>query len=363
MDDPPDRVRTLSERELNRALLARQHLLGRVGTSLPRTIERVGGLQTQYAPAGYIALRTRREGFRRGDLTRALERRSVVQAWMMRSTIHMASTWDFWLFSAAIREHRRAGWIRAFRGSASEVAAAARKTARLLADGPQRRAEIVKTLGFDNPIWYGVGLWLDLVRVPPFGTWEQPRADLYGLAADWLGEPPAVTEEQGIEHLVRRYLAAFGPAARADVASFTGIPARALAPALARIPFRRFLDQHGKELIDLPRAPLPDPDTPAPVRFLPAWDATLLTHARRTQILPERHRPRVFNTKTPHSVHTFLVDGQVAGAWRHERGRIVLDPFEPLSRGTRRVLDDEAAHIAELFVAADDGVTQAGDQP
>lgn len=344
------RERVLSERELNRALLARQHLLERAHGSLPSTIERVGGLQTQYAPAGYIALQTRFEGFRRDDLSRALRRKTVVQAWMMRTTIHMASKRDFWLFSAAIREHRRAGWVRGFHRSASEAAAAAERTARFLADGPKRRSEIVKTLGLDGPTWYGVGLWLDLVRVPPFGTWDQPRADLYGLASDWLGDPPAVTEEEGVDHLVRRYLGAFGPASAADVASFTGIPARALMSAFAGICLRRVLDEHGKELIDLPRAPLPDADTPAPVRFLPVWDATLLIHARRTQILPERYRARVFNTKTPHSIHTFLVDGQVAGSWRHEDGRIVLEPFERLTRETRRALDDEAAYMAEIFV-------------
>jgi hypothetical protein len=347
----PEPRRALSTRELNRALLVRQHLLERSSANVPKTIERVGGLQTQYAPAGYIALRTRREGFRRDDLTRALLRKTVVQAWMMRSTIHMASRSDFWLFSAAVREHRRAGWIRGFRRSAGEAAAAARKTARFLADGPKRRAEIVLTLGFDNAMWYGAGLWLDLVRVPPFGTWEQPRADLFGLASDWLGGPPEVTEEEGVEHLVRRYLAAFGPASRADVVSFTGISARALTVAFERIPLRRFLDEGGKELLDLPRAPLPEPETPAPIRFLPAWDATLLTHARRTQILPERYRARVFNTKTPHSIHTFLVDGQVAGSWRHERGRIVTEPFERLTTETRRATDDEAAHLAELFAA------------
>jgi hypothetical protein len=341
--------RVLSERELNKALLARQHLLERAKTSLPSTIERVGGLQTQYAPAGYIALRTRLEGFRRDDLSRALRRKTVVQAWMMRTTIHMASKRDFWLFSAAIREHRRAGWIRGFHRSASEAAAAAKQTARFLADGPKRRTEIVKALGFDSPTWYGVGLWLDLVRVPPFGTWDRPRADLYGLASDWLGEPPAVTQVEGTAHLVRRYLNAFGPASRADVVSFTGIPTRALTAAFERIPLRRFLDEAGKELLDVRRAPLPDPETPAPIRFLPAWDATLLTHARRTQILPERYRPRVFNTKTPHSIHTFLVDGQVAGSWRHEDGRIVTEPFEPLSGQARRALDDEGAHLAELF--------------
>lgn len=349
MSERPQPERTLSERELNRALLARQQLLERARTSIPRTIERVGCLQTQYAPAGYIGMRTRQEGFRREHLTRALERRSVVQAWMMRSTIHMGSKRDFWLFSAAVRRYRRTWWLRSFRGSAKDVSAAARKAERFLADGPKRRTEIVKALGLDNPTWYGVNLWLDLVRVPPLGTWEQPRADLYGLASDWLGEPPAVTEEEGIEHLVRRYLAAFGPASRADLASFTGLPAAALTPALERISLRRFLDERGRELLDLPRAPLPAVDTPAPVRFLSAWDATLLTHARRTQILPEGYRSRVFNTKTPHSIHTFLVDGRVAGSWRHEGGRIVLDPFERLSRETSHALGEEAAHLAELF--------------
>jgi Winged helix DNA-binding domain len=351
---PPDAGRTLSPGELNRALLARQGLLERLGTNIPRAIERVGGLQTQYAPAGYIALRTRLEGFRRDDLTRALQRKTVVQAWMMRTTIHMASTRDFWPFAAAIREHRRAGWVRGFRRSASEAAAAARKTARFLADGPKRRGEIVASLGFDTPTWYGAGLWLDLVRVPPFGTWEQPRADLFGLATDWLGEPPEITEEEGIDHLVRRYLAAFGPASRADVASFTGIPARALVPAFERITLRRFLDEDRAELLDVPRAPLPDADTPAPVRFLPAWDATLLVHARRTQILPERHRSRVFNTKTPQSIHTFLVDGQVAGSWRIDSGRVVLDPFERLSAEARRAAKDEAASLEELFADRSD---------
>jgi Winged helix DNA-binding domain len=99
-------------------------------------------------------------------------------------------------------------------------------------------------------------------------------------------------------------------------------------------------------LLDVPRGPLPDPDTPAPVRFLPTWDATLLAHARRTQILPESYRPRVFDTKTPHSVPTFLVDGAVAGRWRYEGGHIRLEPFRRLARATRSELDDEAHRLA-----------------
>jgi hypothetical protein len=341
----------LRTRDLNRALLARQLLLDRGTMPIQKALERVGGLQTQYAPAGYIGLWTRLERFRRDDLTRALERRSVVQAWMMRSTIHMASKADFWRFSAAVREQRRRQWSRAFRGAATakDVAVAALKAERLLASEPRRRAEIVEALGIDSPTWYGVMLWLDLVRVPPSGTWEQPRADLYGLATDWLGDPPTVAEEEGIEHLVRRYLRAFGPAARADIVSFTGLPVAALAPVLDASSLRRFEDEDGKELLDVPRGPLPDPETPAPVRFLPAWDANLLTHARRTQILPERYRSRVFNTRTPHSVHTFLVDGQVAGTWRHQDGRIALDPFGRISKAARDELREEGERLAALW--------------
>jgi hypothetical protein len=108
---------------------------------------------------------------------------------------------------------------------------------------------------------------------------------------------------------------------------------------------RRFRDEEGKELVDLPRAPLPDPETPAPVRFIPTWDATLLVHARRTQILPERYRDRVFHVRTPHSVNTFLVDGQVAGTWRDEKGRIELQPFARLTRAIRKELEQEAERL------------------
>jgi hypothetical protein len=145
---------------------------------------------------------------------------------------------------------------------------------------------------------------------------------------------------------VRRYLAGFGPASRGDVASFTGVPIGTLQPVLDGLRLRRFRAEDGGELIDLPRAPLPPADTPAPVRFLPTWDATLLVHARRTQILPEEHRPRIFNTKTPQSVPTFLVDGAVAGTWRHDAGRVDVEPFGRLDRASTRALREEAARLA-----------------
>jgi hypothetical protein len=233
--------------------------------------------------------------------------------------------------------------VRVNRGRADEATAiaAAERVREALATGPKRPNELGIRQGRD---WNGAGFWIDLVRVPPSGTWEQRRADLFGLAEEWVG-PPEVDGDP-VEHLVSSYLRGFGPALRRDIASFAGLAPGRLRPVLERLELRRFRDEHGGELLDVPRAPLPDPETPAPVRFLPTWDATLLVHARRSGILPEAYRPRIFSTKTPQSMSTFLVDGRVAGAWRHERGRIVLEPFERLPRAVRRELDDEAERLA-----------------
>jgi hypothetical protein len=341
--------RILSPRELNRALLARQLLLERARSPLPRALERIGGIQAQYAPSMYIGLWSRLEGFERDVLTRALERRSVVQATLMRVTIHLVSAGDYWPFTVAVRKPRREQWLRARPGGpdARSLSAAAKRLRRRLADGPLHRKEIDELVGMGAVGVNGVGMWVDLVRVPPSGTWERRRADLYASAEEWLG-PAATTVQEGVELLVRRYLAGFGPATSNDIAVYTGLPARAFAPVLARLRLRRFRTEDGEELLDLPRAPLPDPDTPAPARFLPVWDSTLLVHARRTGILPEEHRPKVFNARTPQSVNTFLVDGAVAGTWKYDRGAVRMEPFRPLDRSTRRELDDEAERLATL---------------
>jgi hypothetical protein len=342
-------VRVLPQRALNRALLARQLLLERADLTIPRALERLGGLQTQYAPSGYIGLWSRLTRFEREALTRALERRTVVQATVLRSTIHMVTPRDYHLFTAGIRESRRRWWSKVARqtGTAREMRALAKRLRAILADGPRTRAEIVELLGIDATTWNGLGLWIDLVRVPPSGTWERRRADLYALADDWIG-PSEATEEEGLEHLVRRYLTGFAPATPKEIANWAGVPAPALAQAIGGMKLRRFRSEDGAELIDLPRGPLPDPDTPAPVRFLATWDATLLAHARRTQILPERNRPLVFNPKTPHSTPTFLIDGQVAGTWRFEKSAIRIEPFGRVSKATRDALDGEAQRLAEF---------------
>ena len=342
-------VRTLTERELNRALLARQLLLERAPLPVPRALERMGFLQNQYAPSGYIGLWSRVAGFERAHLTRALERRTVVQGTLLRATIHLVSRRDYWPVMTAIDDPLREWWFRVSkRGDDRRALRTIDRRARaLLADQSLRRAEIMRALGLEGPDWGGVGLWTPLLRMPPSGTWEQRRADRYGVAEDWIG-PSNATADTGRDLLVRRYLAAFGPASRKDIASFTGLPMTLLSPVIERLPLRTFRDESEGELLDVRGAPLPAPDSPAPVRFLPTWDATLLVHARRTQILPERFRPLIFHTKNPQSAPTFLVDGQVAGTWKHEAGTITMQPFEPLPRAVRRELETEATGLAAL---------------
>jgi Winged helix DNA-binding domain len=342
--------RVLSTRELNRALLARQLLLERSSLPLPAALEQAAGLQAQYAPSPYVGLWSRLRGFRRDDLTRALEDRRAVQATLLRSTIHVVSAADYPPFAEAVRRARREWWERAARRELDgvDLETAAALVRERLAAGPARQAELAGLLaerGFPKAAWNGVGLWVDMVRVPPSGTWERRRADLYGLAEDWLG-PWRVGEADALEHLVRRYLAGFGPASLADLGSWAGLPLTRVRPVLERVGTRRFRDDQGGELFDLPGAPLPEPGTPAPPRFLSTWDANLLVHARRTQLLPERYRPRIFHVRAPHSFPTFLVDGAVAGTWRHREGRVELEPFEPLPRATRRELDAEAERLA-----------------
>jgi hypothetical protein len=276
-------------------------------------------------------------------LSRALVRRSVIQATLMRATIHLVSKRDYWPFAVAIRDPRRRWWERVHPNRPPDMRSAAKRLRGFLADGPQRRKEIEEFLGRERAL--GVGAYLDLVRVPPSGTWEQRRADLYATAEDWVG-PENVSFEEGRTLVVRRYLAAFGPALKGDIADWAGIPVGEIDTALERLKLRRFRDEQGQELVDLPRAPLPNAETPAPPRFLPVWDATLLIHARRTGILPEEYRPLVFNVKTPHSVNTFLIDGRVAGTWRVEDGKVKPQAFEGVPRSERRALDDEARRLA-----------------
>jgi len=329
----------LTQRRLNRALLARQLLLERSSLSIPDALIQVGGLQTQYAPSGYVGLWTRLTGFQRDDLTRALEDRTVVQATLMRGTIHLVATADFWPMAVGVRRARREWAARLPDGvlgaSTSEALAVTLRAA--LKGGPRSVAQLGdKATGFVG----NVGLWVDLVRVPPGGTWERRRADVLALAEQWV-EPETATEEDGLRSLLAAYLRGFGPAALKDAANWAGVPVAWLKPAAATLDLHRFRDETGKELLDLPDAPLPDEGTPAPVRLLPHWDANLLVHARRTGLLPEGYRSRLFNIRRPFSAGVILVDGRVVGEWSVRDGHVLPELYEALSAQDRADVDDE----------------------
>jgi hypothetical protein len=259
----------------------------------------------------------------------------------MRVTIHLVSRREYWPYALGVRRARLDMAIRNLPRvtgtTEQDLVAGADKLRKALADGPRT----VKELGELGTGFVGnLGLWVDLVRVPPSGTWERRRADRLALAEDWVG-PCEATEEEGLTHLVRAYLRAFGPASWRDIASWAGIPTNVAKEAGANLTLVAYRDEDDRPLVDLPDAPLPDPTTKVPARFLPHWDANLLVHARRTGLLPEAHRSRVFSTKKPFSVGTYLVDGVVAGAWSVKDGRIELDPYEELSPDDRRAIEDE----------------------
>lgn len=343
----------LTARALNRTLLARQHLLERASADPIAVMEAMGGIQMQYAPAGYIGLWSRVRDLPRPMLTRLLEEQRAIQGTMLRATIHTVSAADYWPTMAGIARINREWYarVRAREIGSTDMDAVVTALREELADGPVRIGELADRLvarGFPDRAAAWASTWIEMVRVPPSGTWERRRADLYALAELWLPPDREIGEEEGIAHLVRRYLGAFGPAPLRDIATWMGLKVGQMRHVAEGMELRAYRDEQRRPIVDLPNAKVLSGDEPAPLRFLPVWDATLLVHARRTQILPEEHRPTVFNTRTPHSVNTFLVDGQVAGAWRFENGEIRLEPFRRLSCDERAALEGEAHGLARF---------------
>jgi hypothetical protein len=335
-------VRTLTLRELNRATLARQLLLERRRLSVVPALERVAGLQAQWAPATYVGLWTRVDGFRREALERALTREQAVRAVLMRGTVHLVSRRDYGLFGSAVAQ---AGWIRP---ESLELAEQVHDAIVEYGREPRTKAEVFAWLldehGIDHDgglgFWYALRMAGRLTHAPESGMWKQPRDTRFVLI-----EHELVDALPARVHLVGRYLAAFGPATRADISEWSGLRVRDIEPALDALePLRRFADERGRELVDLPRAPLPSVDTPVPVRFLPRFDNVVLSHADRTRVIADEYRSTVIHGGGMVEA-TFLVDGFVAGLWRVEKGRVRVEPFAPLPRAWRRPVEDEASRL------------------
>ncbi len=339
-------MRILTLRELNRTLLLRQLLLRRAPLTPARAIERVGALQAQWVPSPYVALWSRLEDFTRERLTRALRREYVVKAALMRGTLHLASARDYPFYATALRKEI-APWTNGRPEPDSDLVAAVEAYVR---GEPRTRAELVafleETRGpaaeLDNRrdlAW--LRHLIPLEPLPNTGEWGFVRG--VRLRVMDFAPPPL---EDAVAHLVRRHLASFGPATRADVAAWSGQALRILDPALERLRLRRFLDEDGRELLDLPRAPLSAARTKAPVRFLSRWDELLIGHVDRRRVLAEEHEGRGLVLA---GEQTFLVDGFVAGTWQLERSRVAVAPFAPLPRTARRELEDEASRLAAFL--------------
>ena len=342
----PERV--VSLRELNRATLARQLLLERERLPVARAIERLCAMQAQWSTSPYIGLWSRLDGYGRDDLTRALERRQVVKATLFRMTLHLFSARDYLAFAGLWFPAQRTQFGPGL--SPQGIDRLAERVAEFTRDRRVTHEELYELVRVElGERRWRVRALTPLVHVPPSGTWRYYGRAQLTAAETWLRRRPGEARD-GAELLVRRYLAAFGPAAREDLLRFSNLRVRDVQPGLDALEptLRRFRDEQGRVLLDLARAPRPSADTPAPVRFLPKWDAVLLSHDDRTRVLPEEYRSTVIR-KNGDVLPTFLVDGRVAGAWREEKQRVVLEPFQPLPLAVRRELEDEARRLEHFL--------------
>jgi Winged helix DNA-binding domain len=285
----PEQV--LSPRALNRALLERQGLLERGGASVLETVERLVGMQAQVPENPYVALWSRLEGFRPEALSELIEERELVRAGLWRSTLHLVSARD----CVAIHPLTLPVLAKTFRSpfgsglNGADLDAVVAAGIDLLGDAPRTRAQLSALLSERWPeadpssLAYAVTLNAPLVQTTPRGLWRQTGQATWAPAERWLGAE--LDAEPSVDALVLRYLAAFGPASVADIRTWSGLTGLREVVARLRPQLRSFRDENGKELVDVADGVFADPDTPAPVRFLPEYDNLLLSHADRSRVL------------------------------------------------------------------------------
>lgn len=353
----------LTLRELNRASLARQMLLKRESMPVVTAIERLAALQAQWAPSPYIALWSRLKDFDRANLWNAIEKKhTVIRARLMRGTLHLVSARDSYAYAVATQDLQRGAWNRLQVGAGVDPKAVA-KLAVAFAREPRPKDDVVAHLterlgSFGGPykwlIWRFVSAHADLVSAPPGGHWAYGGTDApYVAARHWIAGGVRPSEEDALRLLITRYLAAFGPASLADIAQFAGqVPPR-IRPVLEQLApsLRRFTDDQGRTLFDLPRAPRPAADTKAPVRFLPRYDELLIGYKHRDRVIAAKHRAAVY-TKNALIEAVFLVDGLAAGTWALVTTRtdavVNIRPFGTLPRAERAAATAEGEALARF---------------
>jgi hypothetical protein len=324
-------------RELNRALLLRQLLLERKRISPVKAVTKLVALQAQYAPSPYVALWSRVEGFRKDQLS---SNRALVKAGCFRTTLHVVARAEFpFIVSSHIESQR---------GRSEGLGVDIEALRAAVPDEPLSSAELTaiahRVLGTEDPWTVSfASRALPFVRAEPVGPWPHTKPSPWVL---WREPLPAPLESS--TRVVRQYLAAYGPATRDDIVQFTGFKVRQIAPALAEL--RTLEDEEGRTLYDVARAPVAAAEVVAPVRFLPAFDSIILAHRDRSRIVPPEYVETVFNKKNATTKNTFTVDGFVAGAWRLEKRKLVVEPFAPLPLKWRREVDAEGERLLAWYL-------------
>ncbi|MGM1062282.1 winged helix DNA-binding domain-containing protein [Saccharothrix sp. Mg75] len=353
----------LDTRALNRATLARQLLLDRADVPVLDAVAHLCGMQAQEPQEPFTGLWSRLRGFTPAGLSDLLTGRRVVRTHLMRRTVHLVTAEDALAWrarhDAMLRGRVLATYRRELAGiDLDELAAAGRA---VMADGePRTMAELVRALSdrWPTPPPRALGellvaALLPVAQLPPRGLWRTKAGVRNALLPGWLGrevDPPAPDPADPVgQELVRRYLAAFGPAATADLRAWSGLTGLPAAVAAVRGELVSFRDERGRELLDLPDAPRPDPGTPAPVRFLPAFDNAILGYHDRGRIVDDAHRGLSVAGE-----RAVLVDGRVAATWTTEAGAVVVTPLRRLSRTDRAAVVEEGRELARFLSDGDD---------
>jgi hypothetical protein len=343
----------LDRRTLNRALLERQLLLRRApDMSAAAAVEHLVGMQAQIPQAPYAGLWSRLEGFRAEELSELIETRAAVRGTLMRVTLHLVTARDYLKLRPVLdpmiaQRFRSSPFARGLEGVDIDDLLALGRT--LVTHKPRTRAELRPLLAEKWPerrpddLVYAISYLLPLLQVPPRGLWRRSGQATLTTADAWLGE--ALRSETEPDEMILRYLRAFGPAAAADIRMWSDLSGLGEAIERLRPRLRSFEDERGRELLDVEDGPLPDPDTPAPPRFLPEYDNVLVAYDDRSRVIPPEHHKRVVRNL---GRRPLLIDGEVRGWWKIERGTVVIDPFERLSRSDAAAVRDEADRLLEF---------------
>ncbi|RDG35140.1 winged helix DNA-binding domain-containing protein [Streptomyces corynorhini] len=361
----------LGNRALGRAALARQLLLDRSVLPVLDAVAHLGGLQAQEPQEPFVGLWSRLTAFDPAALSELLSGRRVVRTHLMRRTVHLVTADDALAWRSrhdAMLRQRVLGTYRAELAGVDldELAAAGRA---VMADGePRSMSELARTVEgrWPAPGRRALGEMLvaalvPMAQLPPRGLWRRKAGVRNVPLASWLGREVAPPSPDGSDPvgraLVRRYLAAFGPAASADLRAWCGLAGLPAAVAALRPELVAFRDERGRELLDLPDAPRPDPDTPAPVRFLPAFDNAILGYQDRRRIIDDEHRGL-----SVAGARVALVDGRVAATWTVEDGTVRVTPLRRFSRAEDDAVAEQGRALASFLSDGESGRVRVADR-